>query len=86
MDDWLVESSVTQSGTGSVGPTPGGGRGEITEPCDDNPKEFTWLRGGKLLKLVFQKGILPCPVVKKAARRGTSHMWPNVLTFILHKR
>ncbi|KAI3989813.1 hypothetical protein MKX01_040783 [Papaver californicum] len=88
VDDWLVESSVTQNATGSVGPTPrrGGRRNKkqlaisetATEPGDDNPKEFTWWRGGKLSKLVFQKGILPCPVVKKAARRGGSRKIPGV--------
>ncbi|OVA17876.1 zinc finger protein [Macleaya cordata] len=89
VDDWLVESSGTQSGTCSVGPTPkrpGGRRNkkqsatsEIkTEPCDDDSKNFRWWRGGKLLKLVFQKGILPCPIVKKAARRGGSRKIPGV--------
>ncbi|KAI3988366.1 hypothetical protein MKX01_012155 [Papaver californicum] len=64
VDDWLVENYVTRrNGTSSVGPTPSR-RGwcnkkplEISEtaaePCDDNSKEFTWWRGGKILRLGF---------------------------------
>ncbi|XVF19795.1 hypothetical protein REPUB_Repub11eG0141600 [Reevesia pubescens] len=80
MDDWLVESSFIQS-TSSTGGLPqkrrpGGRRrrkesvtSEVTaDNCGD--KSFNWWRGGKLSIHVFQKAILPGPMVRKAARQG----------------
>ncbi|XP_010278256.1 PREDICTED: DDT domain-containing protein PTM-like [Nelumbo nucifera] len=84
VDDWSVEFSVSQSASHHVGPTqkrgPGGRRSrkqsmtsEITSyTCQDNLRDVNWWRGGKLSKFIFQKGILPCSVVKKAARQGGS--------------
>ncbi|KDP34357.1 hypothetical protein JCGZ_11240 [Jatropha curcas] len=82
MDDWLVDSPVIQNAVSTSGTTqkrgPGGKRHKRQSGisdiraggCDD--KSFIWWRGGKLLKLVFHKAILPRSVVKKAARQGGS--------------
>ncbi|KAF9597065.1 hypothetical protein IFM89_015256 [Coptis chinensis] len=81
VDDWMVESSTTQNTTGSVGPPPkrpGGRRNKkqaaisvvARDPSDDDLRIVNWWRGGKLSKLIFQKGILPCSIVRKAARQG----------------
>lgn len=80
VDDWLVESSVIQSTTCTVGTTqkrgPSNRRGRkqnaIQEDKDDdcNDKSFVWWQGGKLSKLIFQRAILACSLVKKAARQG----------------
>ncbi|XP_022729201.1 DDT domain-containing protein PTM-like isoform X2 [Durio zibethinus] len=80
MDDWVVEPSVIQSTSSTVGLPqkrgPGGRRcrkqsvaSEVTaDDCDD--KSFDWWRGGKLSTHVFQKAILPGSMVRKAAQQG----------------
>ncbi|KAF5194958.1 Ddt domain-containing protein ptm [Thalictrum thalictroides] len=78
VDDWMVESSAVQNASvGAPLKRPGGRRSrkqaaiEVPiDPCDDDKRIVNWWRGGKLSKLVFQKGILPCSIVKKAARQG----------------
>ncbi|KAA3455501.1 DDT domain-containing protein PTM-like [Gossypium australe] len=80
MDDWLVDSSVIQSTSSTVGfplkRGPGGRRrrkqsvaSEVTaDDCDG--KSIDWWRGGKLSTHVFQKAILPASMVRKAAQQG----------------
>ncbi|KAL5709643.1 hypothetical protein ACHQM5_020308 [Ranunculus cassubicifolius] len=81
VDDWMVEASAVQNATGPVGASSkkSGGRrnkkqavvSEVTKESGDNDKKIVrWWRGGKLSKLVFQKGILPRSIVRKAARQG----------------
>ncbi|XP_022752622.1 DDT domain-containing protein PTM-like isoform X6 [Durio zibethinus] len=80
MDDWLVEPSVIQSTSSTVGLPQKRGPGgrcqrkqsvvsEVTAN-DSNDKSFDWWRGGKLSTNVFQKAILPRSMVRKAARQG----------------
>ena len=80
MDDWLVESSVTQSSASIIGTTQRRGvngkrhrkhSGVIDVAADGcHDKSFVWWRGGTLLKLVSNKAILPQSMVKRAARQG----------------
>ncbi|KAF5744808.1 hypothetical protein HS088_TW07G00388 [Tripterygium wilfordii] len=80
VDDCLVESSVDQSAAGTVGTVqkrgPGGKRyrrqSGISEAVvgDCHDKVFIWWEGGKLLKSLFQKALLPSSMVKKGARQG----------------
>ncbi|KAF8403202.1 hypothetical protein HHK36_011301 [Tetracentron sinense] len=83
VDEGSVESSFVQSATCSVGSTqkhgPGGRRNRkqsasqiATNPCHGNLSYINWWRGRKVSKLVFQKRMLPCSMVKKAARQGGS--------------
>ncbi|KAL6195903.1 hypothetical protein ACLB2K_031520 [Fragaria x ananassa] len=81
VDDVLVESSVIQGPTCTVGTSqrrgPYSRRGRkqsaIQEVIDDEyDKSFVWWQGGKLSKIIFQRAILPCSLVKKAARQGGS--------------
>ncbi|KAA8544185.1 hypothetical protein F0562_022179 [Nyssa sinensis] len=90
VDDWSVESSVTQNAICAVGSTqkrgPSGRRGRkhssltevTTDDCHDNLSDFIWWRGGMLSKLIFQKGLLPRLLVKKAARQGGSRRIPGI--------
>lgn len=41
--------------------------------CLDMLTDFTWWRGGILSKLMIQRGILPCSIMKKSARQGNIH-------------
>lgn len=80
VDDLLVESSVIQGPTCTVGTTqrraPYSRRSRkqsaIQEVIDDdcNDKSFVWWQGGKLSKIIFQRAILARSLVKKAARQG----------------
>lgn len=83
VDDWSDESSVTQSATIAAGSSqkrgPSRRRGrkrfaaisEVTsDDCLDDSSDVNWWRGGMLSKLILQKGLLPCSLVKKAARQG----------------
>ncbi|XP_011005757.1 PREDICTED: uncharacterized protein LOC105111939 [Populus euphratica] len=82
MDDWLVESPLTQSSAISIGTAHrrrvngkrhkkhSGVTDTTADGCHD--KSFVWWRGGKLLKLVFNKAILPQSMVRRAARQGGS--------------
>ncbi|CBI17094.3 unnamed protein product, partial [Vitis vinifera] len=87
VDNWLVEASVTQSATSAIGSTQKRGPGRrskrlsgVSEVADDRclDKDFTWWRGGKLSKHIFQRGILPRSAVKKAARQGGSRKIPGI--------
>ncbi|KAL3530436.1 hypothetical protein ACH5RR_009758 [Cinchona calisaya] len=89
VDGWSAESSVTQSATSGSGSTQKrrpGRRGRkmstVTEVTADDGRDmladFTWWRGGKLTKLLFQKGILPRTLVKKSARQGGSRNIPGI--------
>lgn len=82
VEDGSVESSVAQSATCAGGTTqkrgPSGRRYrkqsttfEVkADGCLEKPSSFVWWRGGKLSKLIIQRGILPSSMVKKAAREG----------------
>ncbi|XP_057955808.1 DDT domain-containing protein PTM isoform X2 [Malania oleifera] len=82
VDNWLVESSVVPNTACAVvftqrrGPSSRRGRKQsaISEVTDGYRNEklvdFKWWRGGKRSKVIFQKGILPYSMVKKAARQG----------------
>ncbi|KAH7561168.1 hypothetical protein JRO89_XS10G0183100 [Xanthoceras sorbifolium] len=80
MDNLLGESSVIESASCNVGTTqkrgPGGKRGRkpfvMSEVSADveNDQSFSWWQGGKISKRIFQKAILPCSMVRKAARQG----------------
>ncbi|XP_065867140.1 DDT domain-containing protein PTM-like [Euphorbia lathyris] len=81
-DEWLDDSPATVSAASNVGTAqkrgPGGKRHRKQSGLPDmsakssNEKSFVWWRGGKLLKLVFHKAILPQLVVRRAARQGGS--------------
>ncbi|WCJ41697.1 metalloendopeptidases zinc ion binding DNA binding [Euphorbia peplus] len=81
-DEWLDDSPAIVSAASNVGTTqkrgPGGKRHRKQSGISDmsakssNERSFVWWRGGKLLKLVFHKAILPQLVVKRAARQGGS--------------
>ncbi|XP_027347910.1 DDT domain-containing protein PTM-like [Abrus precatorius] len=79
MDDWLVEFSIIQSTTSTLGTTqkraPGGRRykkqSAIDEATADGcPENFVWWRGGKFTKFIFQKAVLPKSMIRKTARQG----------------
>ncbi|KAK0603405.1 hypothetical protein LWI29_004588 [Acer saccharum] len=80
MDNQLGESSVIQSASCNVGTTqkrgPGGKRGKkpfvMSEVSADDGSDpsFSWWQGGKISKCVFEKAILPCSRIRKAARQG----------------
>ncbi|CAJ1979192.1 unnamed protein product [Sphenostylis stenocarpa] len=81
VDDWLVEFSMVQSATSTLGTAqkraPTGRRYKkrpaIDEATADGCSEnFVWWRGGKVTKFIFQKAILPKSMVRKAARQGGS--------------
>ncbi|KAK4441253.1 DDT domain-containing protein PTM [Sesamum alatum] len=48
------------------------------DDSQDMSTHFTWWRGGILSKLMFQRGILPCSIVKKSARQGGTKKIPGV--------
>lgn len=89
VDGCSVESSVTPSASNASGSTQKrrpGRRGRkasvVTEVTADDSQDiladFTWWRGGKLTKLLLQKGILPRTLVKKSARQGGSRKIPGI--------
>ncbi|KAF5937654.1 hypothetical protein HYC85_025160 [Camellia sinensis] len=90
VDNWSVESFVTQSATFATGTTqkrgPGGRRGrkpsvisEVTsDDSIDNLSDFNWWRGGILSKLILHRGVLPRSMVKKAARQGGRRKIPGI--------
>ncbi|KAL0460100.1 UNVERIFIED_CONTAM: DDT domain-containing protein PTM [Sesamum latifolium] len=49
-----------------------------SDDSQDLLTDFTWWRGGKLSKLMFQRGILPCSMIRKAARQGGSKKMPGI--------
>lgn len=80
VDNGLVEPSISMSGSSIVATThrrgPGRRRKQFPPPeiatnfCNEKLSDFLWWRGGKLSKVIFQKGILPFSIVKKAARQA----------------
>ncbi|KAK6926666.1 Zinc finger, PHD-finger [Dillenia turbinata] len=87
VDDSSVGSSVAHNATNAVALTQKRGPGrrskkhfalsEVTS--DDCPNKFyCWWRGGRLSKNIFQKGILPHKMIRKAARLGGSGKIPGV--------
>ncbi|XP_044481839.1 DDT domain-containing protein PTM-like [Mangifera indica] len=87
MDDWLVDSTMIQSASCNVGTRkcgPGRKRGRkqsgISEDTADDSRDqsFSWWQGGKSTDVVFQKAILPCSMVRTAARRGGVRKLSNV--------
>ncbi|KAL2328516.1 hypothetical protein Fmac_021943 [Flemingia macrophylla] len=81
MDDWLVEFSMVQSATSTLGTTqkrgPSGRRYKKRSAMDEAStdgcsKSWVWWRGGKFTKFIFQKAVLPKSMVRKAARQGGS--------------
>ncbi|KAL0369575.1 UNVERIFIED_CONTAM: DDT domain-containing protein PTM [Sesamum angustifolium] len=90
----LVDSCSTQSSTSQIAANAAGStqkrrpgrRGRkpsvVVEVASDDSQDlltdFTWWRGGKLSKLMFQRGILPCSMIRKAARQGGSKKLPEI--------
>ncbi|KAL8496450.1 hypothetical protein ACS0TY_020241 [Phlomoides rotata] len=83
VDGCSTQSSTSQIATNAAGSTQKrrpGRRGRkpstvVEVPIDDRQnvsKDFTWWRGSKLSKLMFQRGILPYSMIRKAARQGGS--------------
>ncbi|KAJ7947925.1 DDT domain-containing protein PTM [Quillaja saponaria] len=80
VDDWFVKPGVVQNVACSVGAPqkrgPSGKRNRKQTAIDevmfdsDNEKSFSWWRGGKFSKILFQKAILPRYMIGKAARQG----------------
>lgn len=80
VDDCFAEHSVTQGATCTAGTIQKRGTGgrrskkeailsKVTEECVE--KSFSWWRGGKLSKIILTKAVLPCSIIKKAARQGS---------------
>lgn len=88
VDDCSTESSASQSAASATGSTQKrrpGRRGrkpsvtaEVATDSQDLLSDFTWWRGGTLSKRIFQRGILPCSMVKKAARQGGYKRIPGI--------
>ncbi|KAK4440655.1 DDT domain-containing protein PTM [Sesamum alatum] len=89
----LVDSCSTQSSTSQIAANAAGStqkrrpgrRGrkpsvvvEVSDDSQDLSTDFTWWRGGKLSKLMFQRGTLPCSMIRKAARQGGSKKMPGI--------
>ncbi|KAL5981949.1 hypothetical protein ACLOJK_016016 [Asimina triloba] len=81
VDDWSVDSSTAPTSVCMIAPAKKRGpnkknrkQSATSEITADAPSKspVNWWRGGKLSKMVFQKGILPRPVSKRAARQGGS--------------
>lgn len=79
VDNWTDESSIPQTAfaTGSTQKRGVGRRKKhlstseiISEESKESLSDLNW-KIGKLSKLVFQRGTLPCSFLKKAARQGT---------------
>nr|XP_019704115.1 DDT domain-containing protein PTM isoform X2 [Elaeis guineensis] len=82
VDDWSIELCTESAGIFRMGLNqkrgPSGKRNKRQSVAsdsalfssDDNWKDVQWWRGGKLSKIVFQKGALLSALVRKAARQG----------------
>ncbi|KAL9247390.1 hypothetical protein vseg_020826 [Gypsophila vaccaria] len=86
VDNWMDDSSKSQS-VPPAGSTQKRGPGkrkkhlaapEVTVDDTDESTESCWWRGGKLAKLVFQRGTFPRGVLRKIARKGGSKRLPGV--------
>ncbi|GFY99236.1 PHD finger family protein [Actinidia rufa] len=89
VDDWSVESSVTRNATFSSGSSSTHKRGRpgrkqsavpkvTANDSLDNSSDVNWWRGGILSKLILQRGVLPCSMVKRAARQGGCRKIPGI--------
>lgn len=89
VDHCLNESSVAHSTAFTAGSIQRRGPGrrpknqsttsEVTDDdSSDKLNDFSWWRGGKVCKLLYQKGILPHKIVKKAARQGGTRKMSGV--------
>ncbi|KAL6577433.1 hypothetical protein OROMI_011709 [Orobanche minor] len=73
-------SQIAASAAGSTEKRKLGRRGKkpsamvevAVDASQDVKTGFTWWRGGRLSKLIFQREILPCSIIKKSARQGGS--------------
>ncbi|KAK6144274.1 hypothetical protein DH2020_021094 [Rehmannia glutinosa] len=90
----IVEGSSTQSSISQIAASAAGStqkrrpgrRGKkpsamaevVVDGCQDKLADFTWWRGGRLSKLMFRRGILPCSVIKKSARQGGKKIIPGI--------
>ncbi|KAJ4979942.1 hypothetical protein NE237_010722 [Protea cynaroides] len=85
VDDWSAESFGAPRTMCFAGPTQKRGAAGrrsrkqsatsviTVDPYQEKTKNnVSWWRGGKLSKMVFQRGILPSSIVKQAARQGGS--------------
>ncbi|GMH11112.1 hypothetical protein Nepgr_012953 [Nepenthes gracilis] len=80
VDNLMNESSVSQITCPAVStqkcvPSVRRGRKRLSTyevTADYEKTDFIWWRGGKLSKLVFQRGTLPRALLRKAARKGGS--------------
>ncbi|KAK4780164.1 hypothetical protein SAY87_016270 [Trapa incisa] len=79
VDDCLAEYSVSQSATGANGTIQKRGPGRpskkqslVSETTENEclEKSFCWWRGGKLSKVLLTKAVLPCSMIKGAARQA----------------
>lgn len=87
VDNWMDEPSVPQNAcpTGTAQKRGPGRRRKhfasteaTVEDSSDGASYVSWWRGGRLAKLVFQRGTLPCSVLRKAARQGGSRRIPGI--------
>lgn len=75
----LSTSQIAANAAGSTQKRRPGRRGRkpsvvvevASDDCQDTSNDFTWWRGGTLSKLMFQRGVLPSSMIRKAARQGT---------------
>ncbi|KAK4764050.1 hypothetical protein SAY87_013488 [Trapa incisa] len=79
VDDCLAEYSVTQGAACTNGTIQKRGPGRrskkqslVSEATEDEclEKSFCWWRGGKLSKILLAKAVLPCSMIKGAARQA----------------
>ncbi|PKI78776.1 hypothetical protein CRG98_000843 [Punica granatum] len=80
VDDWSAECSVTQGTTCTTGIIqkrgPGGRpnkkQSTLSEDTEDDclEKSFSWWRGGKLSKILLNKAVLACSMIKRAAHQA----------------
>ncbi|KAL9686850.1 hypothetical protein QQ045_031243 [Rhodiola kirilowii] len=79
MESWAVPNS-------SLTPAPAPKRGRrrkkpvssVEADEYEDKDDINWWRGGKLSKLIFQKGILPIQILKRAAREGGRNKIPGI--------
>uniref|UniRef100_A0A7N0U7F0 Uncharacterized protein n=1 Tax=Kalanchoe fedtschenkoi TaxID=63787 RepID=A0A7N0U7F0_KALFE len=82
--DSFIESLAVQNSSVTPASVPKRGRpkkklagsSEVAE-CQDKDV-INWWRGGKLSKLIFQKGMLPSRILKRAAREGGKNKIPGL--------
>ncbi|XP_047328368.1 DDT domain-containing protein PTM-like [Impatiens glandulifera] len=73
-----VSGSTQKRGPGRRGRKPAAAS-EVTDDDSNNKLNvFLWWRGGMLSKLIFQRGLLPSSIVRKASRLGGSRKIPGI--------